>query len=63
MTGWRKPSRCVNSNCVWVDVRHDTVLMANHPLVAGTGASPVLTFTHDEWAAFLAGVRNGEFDL
>ncbi|WP_127503310.1 DUF397 domain-containing protein [Actinoplanes solisilvae] len=22
-----------------------------------------LTFTHAEWAAFLAGVRDGEFDL
>lgn len=24
---------------------------------------PVLSFTHEEWVAFLAGVRNGEFDL
>ena len=23
---------------------------------------PVLSFTHDEWQAFLAGVDNGEFD-
>jgi hypothetical protein len=23
---------------------------------------PVLTFTPDEWHAFLGGVRNGEFD-
>lgn len=23
----------------------------------------VLTFTHDEWRAFLAGVRNAEFNL
>ena len=25
-------------------------------------AGPVLTFTPDEWHAFLGGVRNGEFD-
>lgn len=27
-----------------------------------TAAGPVLTFTANEWAAFLAGVRDGEFD-
>jgi hypothetical protein len=26
-------------------------------------SGPVLTFNHAEWKAFLAGVRNGEFDL
>jgi hypothetical protein len=25
-------------------------------------AGPVLRFTHDEWRAFVLGVRNGEFD-
>lgn len=25
-------------------------------------ASPVLRFTHDEWYAFVAGVKAGEFD-
>lgn len=24
---------------------------------------PVLTFTHAEWAAFVGGVRDGEFDI
>jgi hypothetical protein len=24
--------------------------------------SPVLTFTHQEWAAFLDGAKRGEFD-
>jgi hypothetical protein len=27
------------------------------------GGPPVLRFTPDEWFAFIAGVRNGEFDL
>ena len=26
-------------------------------------AGPILSFTRDEWAAFLTGVRSGEFDL
>lgn len=25
--------------------------------------SPVLTYTRDEWRAFVAGVKDGEFDL
>jgi len=25
--------------------------------------SPTLSFTHDEWRAFLDGAKNGEFDL
>ncbi|MFD0657054.1 DUF397 domain-containing protein [Thermocatellispora tengchongensis] len=24
---------------------------------------PVLTFTHDEWKAFIGGIQRGEFDL
>ena len=27
------------------------------------GQGPVHKFTHDEWDAFLKGVRNGEFDI
>lgn len=27
------------------------------------GRGPVHQFTHDEWDAFLKGVRNGEFDI
>jgi hypothetical protein len=26
-------------------------------------SGPVLSFSHSEWKAFLAGARNGEFDL
>jgi len=25
--------------------------------------NPTLSFTHDEWRAFIKGVKNGEFDL
>ncbi len=27
------------------------------------GAGPVLTFTADEWSAFLGGAKTGEFDI
>ncbi len=27
------------------------------------GSGPVLTFTEHEWASFISGARNGEFDL
>lgn len=29
----------------------------------GPEASPVLNFTHAEWGAFIAGVRDGQFDI
>jgi len=57
---WRKSSRsggegsCVEARHVGhVEVR-DTKLGAD---------SPILKFTSPEWAAFIAGVREGEFDL
>jgi hypothetical protein len=56
---WRKSARSGSNGCVevaglpdgWVAVRD-----SKHP------DGPVLRFTPVEWAAFLAGVRNGEFD-
>lgn len=53
---WQRSSACGNSTCVevmfedgWVYVRDST--------------SAVLKFTRDEWFAFLAGAKLGEFDL
>lgn len=60
--GWRRSSRSQGANnCVevttevpgWVGMR-DSKLGAD---------SPVLAFTYAEWAAALAGARDGEFDL
>ena len=54
---WKKSTASAGCNCcVWVDIQPDVVLVQGD-----TG--PVLRFTHPEWAAFVAGVRNGEFDL
>jgi Domain of unknown function (DUF397) len=55
---WRKSTASGNSGCVEIT---DT---AEHVWVRDTKdrQGPVLAFTRDEWTAFLAGVRAGEFD-
>ncbi len=61
---WRKSTACdVGATCVWVDIDPESVRVGHAAVVAGTGDCPLLRFTHSEWAAFLAGVRGGEFDL
>lgn len=57
---WRKSSASTyNGSCIeiarlrdWIGVR-DT---------KDQGAGPVLVFNQDEWSAFLAGAKAGEFD-
>ena len=57
---WRKSSASAGSgDCVEVAFAEDGVLVRHSRDQAG----PVLAFTHSEWKAFLAGARNGEFDL
>lgn len=60
-TGWRKSRRSGGGdNCVEVAVCAD-----GHVGVRDSKdqQGPVLVFTPGEWAAFTAGVRDGEFDL
>ncbi|MFI7586486.1 DUF397 domain-containing protein [Spongisporangium articulatum] len=56
--GWQVSSYCAGSGCVEVQ-RGDEVRVRD----AKTTASPVLTFDRDEWRAFVAGVKAGEFDV
>jgi hypothetical protein len=60
MPVWVKSSLSfANGNCVEVtDLPGGEVGVRNSRDATG----PVLSFTADEWAAFLGGVRNGEFD-
>jgi hypothetical protein len=57
---WRKSTSSSEiGNCVEVANSGSTVFLRNsrHP------SGPTLSFTADEWRAFLAGVRANEFDL
>ena len=57
---WRKAEAPDNgASCVEV-METETGFLVRDTKDAGTG--PVLSFTHAEWEAFLAGVNNGEFD-
>jgi len=55
---WIKSSLSfANSNCLEV-ARDGEVILVRH----SKHPHPALVYTPDEWAAFLAGVKNGEFD-
>lgn len=60
MTEWRKSSRCETSACVEVLVLPDGGVAVRD---SKDPNGPVLSFTPEEWSAFTAGVRAGEFDL
>jgi hypothetical protein len=56
---WRKSSASESGNSIEVAISPEAVYLrrSQHP----SGA--MLKFLHEEWAAFLTGARNGEFDL
>jgi hypothetical protein len=54
-----KSSFCVDCTCVEVAVLPDGVAIRDSKDTRAD--APVLQFTHDEWAAFLQGVRADEF--
>jgi uncharacterized protein DUF397 len=57
---WRKSSLSTTNGCVEVAFVGDRVAVRDSKQ---QGRGPVLEFTAVEWAAFLGGVRGGEFDL
>ena len=56
--GWFTSSFSGDNGCVQVKLREGALVRDSKD-----PAGPVLSFTAPEWAAFLAGVRSGEFDL
>lgn len=59
-TDWRKSSHSGGANGGCVEVATVPGLVGVRDTKRGA-ASPVLAFTRAEWAAFLAGVKSGEF--
>jgi len=55
---WRKSTASDSGSCVEVALTERGVLVRNSRDPSG----PMLTFSRPEWAAFLVGVQNGEFD-
>jgi hypothetical protein len=56
---WHKSTRSGTAGCVEVATLDHLVAVLDTKDREG----PILVFRYDEWDAFLAGVRGGEFDL
>jgi Domain of unknown function (DUF397) len=56
---WRKSTASASGTCVEIAFGRESVYVRN----ARDRDGPVLEFRPDEWAAFLSGVYNGEFEL
>ena len=57
---WRKSMHSDSGGCVEVATSEDWIGVRD---TKDLGAGPILTFNHTEWAAFLAGVADGEFSM
>ena len=65
---WFKSSFSGNDDCcVEVNIAPDHVLVRDSKFQRGgsndSTQQPILEYTTDEWRAFVAGVKAGEFDL
>lgn len=60
MIEFRVSSHCSYGNCVEVGRSADGVVVVRDTKDRG---QPPLAFTDEEWAAFVAGVKAGEFDF
>ncbi|MFI0356304.1 DUF397 domain-containing protein [Actinomadura sp. 9N407] len=59
---WRKGSRCAaNGTCVEIAAMASTRAVAARDATDGD-AGPVLMFSHREWRAFAARIKNGDLD-
>jgi hypothetical protein len=56
---WSKSSFCNNSSCVEVAVTPEFVAVRD----SKNPQHQALVYTTDEWQQFLAGAKNGEFDI
>ena len=58
--GWRKSSRCGNAACVEVNTDDESVLIRDSKRPS---SDPWLSISRGAWSDFVAGVKDGEFDL
>jgi hypothetical protein len=56
--GWFKSSFCGSGACVEVAIAGEAIRMRD----GKAPSEPFLAFSRDSWAAFVSGVRSGEFD-
>ncbi len=57
-SSWHTATMSGGGNCVQVRSQDGMVVIGNSRFSEG----PFLSYTHDEWAAFLDGAKKGEFD-
>jgi hypothetical protein len=56
--GWRRSSFCSSDTCVEITLESAVVLIRN-----SRDPEIKIAVTHNEWQAFLAGVKNFEFEF
>jgi predicted secreted Zn-dependent protease len=56
---WRRSRRCSNGTCVEVATDGRQIFVRD----SKNSRNAVLAFTPEEWAAFVGGVREGDFDF
>lgn len=55
---WRVALRCNGGACIRVAPRGSQIIIGDSKSPNG----PVLTYSRDEWLAFVDGIRQGDFD-
>jgi predicted secreted Zn-dependent protease len=55
---WRTPLTCNGGACIKVAASGQAILIADSKQPEG----PILSYSHDEWQQFVAGIKNGDFD-
>lgn len=58
-SNWKKSTFCSASTCVEVSLTSEEIGVRD----GKRADSAVLSFTRNEWVAFVLGVKSGEFDL
>jgi predicted secreted Zn-dependent protease len=55
---WRVARKCDGGACVRVAARDDEIVIGSSKHLDG----PVIAYSREEWAAFVEGIRQGDFD-